>query len=93
MRDHERFVWGRIVEEYEIGPYHIARYQPYKDGGQPRTVDESRANEYHVWVDGEDTSNGAMTLEGAMLIAIAHKSLGPHPRGLDMIARALKMQE
>jgi len=89
MRPSERFVWGRIVEEYEIGPYHIAKYQPYKPG--TREPDES--HQYHVWVDGKDTSEGAWTLEGAMLIAIAHKSLGPHPRGLDMIARALKIEE
>lgn len=28
-----------------------------------------------------------------MLLAIANKTMGRHPRGLDMIARALKLPE
>lgn len=48
---------------------------------------------YHVWVDGQDTNESTNTLEGAMLLAIANKTMGRHPRGLDMIARALKLPE
>lgn len=93
MRPSERFVWGRIVEEYEVGPYHIAKYEPFKFNVSPRVIDDTKAPEYHVWVDGKDTSTGALTLESALLAAIAHKSLGPHAPGLSMIARALKIEE
>ncbi len=41
MRPSERFVWGRIVEEYEIGPYHArklnrqhARHADIHDGAK-----------------------------------------------------------
>jgi hypothetical protein len=89
MRPSERFVWGKIVEEWEIGLYHIAKYQPFKTSGCQ--VDDTKPPAYHVWVDGQDTNESTNTLEGAMLLAIANKTMGRHPRGLDMIARALKL--
>lgn len=91
MRPSERFVWGKIVEEWEIGPYHIAKYQPFKTVGSQ--VDDTKPPAYHVWVDGKDTNECTNTLEGAMLLAIANKTIGRHPCGLDMIARALKLPE
>ena len=90
MRTSEKFVWGKIVEEWEIGPYHIAKYHP--NNLETRDVDRDRV-EYHVWVDGQDTHSGTRTLEGALLLAIATKSLGSHPEGMSMIARALKIGE
>ncbi len=45
MRPSERFVWGKIVEEWEIGPYHIAKYQPFKTGlqfGRGCPVDDTK---------------------------------------------------
>lgn len=96
MRPAERFPWGKIIEEYEVGPYHIARYRPFvpltSSTVKPRIVDEAAAPRYHAWVDGKDTSLGALTLEGALIYAIAHKMLGSHPPGTDMICRALKVE-
>lgn len=97
MRPPEKFPWGQIIEEWEIGPYRIAKYHPYKTPRVglphlPRAAETDRT-EYHIWVDGKDTHTGALTLEGALLLAIATKSLGSHPEGMSMIARALKIGE
>ena len=92
MRPSEKFVWGQITQEWEIGPYHIAAYHPKLPSNKGKGVDETQTN-YHIWVDGRDTHTSSLTLEGAMIIAIADKSLGRHPEGLSMIARALNLPE
>ena len=50
MRPPEKFPWGQIVEEWEIGPYYIAKYHPYKTprhGDPTGEVDRDRV-EYHM---------------------------------------------
>lgn len=46
---------------------------------------------YEIWVDGIFTNVVAESLDAAMLYAIAWKNLGPQPLGVDMVARALKV--
>ena len=75
----EKFPWGRITDRYVIGPYEIAEYVSKDD----------QKTYYHVWVDGKDTNESTYTLEQAMVLAVAVKTMGKHPRGLDMIFRAL----
>lgn len=64
MRPSEKFVWGRITQEWEIGAYHIAAYHPVLPSNKGKGVDETQTN-YHVWVDGRDTHTSSLTLEGA----------------------------
>lgn len=92
MRPAERFTWGRIVAEYEIGPYYIVAYHPTLPSNKGKGVDET-VTHHHLWIDGKDTHTGAVTLEGAMILAVATRTLGRHPEGLSMIARALKLPE
>ena len=92
MRPTERFTWGRIVAEYEIGPYHIVAYHPTLPSNKGEGVDET-VTHHHLWIDGKDTHTSAVTLEGAMILAVATRTLGRHPVGLSMIARALKLPE
>ncbi len=92
MRDDKHFTWGKIEEEYEVGPYHIVEYRPWKYSAQTQRETEDWKI-YHVYINGQDTSQGANTLDQALLVAIAHRSLGPHTHGLDMIYRALKLPE
>lgn len=96
---HQRFPWGRIVDEIEVGPYHFIKYQPFKygDTGSPVVGKSGRQIEdvfnYHIYVDGKDTGNGALNLDLALLLAIAWKNLGSHPEGVPMVMRALKVED
>lgn len=67
--DGRRFVWGRIKEVHEVGPYEIVEFEPSTwDTKNPP------ANEFHPYVDGKDTSVVAPTLDGALCLAIAFRS-------------------
>lgn len=94
------FTWGKVVAEHEIGPYQIVEYHPYKSGSAPtdhqgrRVKRETEAGTaFHVYCNGDDTNQSARTLEGAMLVAISHKTLGRHAPGLAMLCRALRLDE
>lgn len=97
----DKFPWGRVIERTIIGPhdavtkvprYEIIHYHPYVPSVSRRQEADTSRVEYHVYVDGKDTNQGTLTFEGALLLAIAVKSLGrSHPEGLSMIARALKI--
>jgi hypothetical protein len=87
------FTWGRVIEEITVGDYSITKYHPYKSGtGRPKVVDESVIH-YHVYVLGKDTNTSTLSLDSALIYAIAHKNIGPHPPGIAMIARALKIED
>jgi hypothetical protein len=64
------FTWGSVEAIIDIGPYTLIEYRPIH-GGAIRTT-------FHVYIDGKSTSNGADTLEEALLIAIARKHLEPN---------------
>lgn len=84
----QRFSWGKIVEEHEIGPYHFIEYKRFKNGSVRET---EAATEFAIYVDGKDTHCGALTLDAALVLAVAIRNLGPHPEGMSMIGRALKV--
>jgi hypothetical protein len=60
------FTWGKILKFHELGPYTIIEY--LFDGG----------HNFHPYVDGRSLSSATTTLEGAILLAIGHKNLGPN---------------
>lgn len=59
------FTWGKVQHIHEIGPYQIVEYEDRHD----------RQVSFHVYVDGKCTNTSAGSLEGALLLAIARKSL------------------
>jgi hypothetical protein len=59
------FTWGAVRKIHDIGPYTLIEY-----------TDKQRDNTvFHVYVDGKCTSQGAATIEGGLLIAMARKHL------------------
>jgi hypothetical protein len=60
----KRFTWGKIAKIHDVGRYTIVEYE----GNMPEDKDRPC---YHVYVDEKDVNNGAETLEGALIIAIA----------------------
>lgn len=82
MTKDKAFSWGRITKRYIVGSYEIAEYV---SNGDQKTY-------YHVWVDGMDTNDSTYTLEQAMVLAVATKTLGSHPPGMSILFRALNIQ-
>jgi hypothetical protein len=53
------FTWGTVVKIHDVGSsYTVIEYQHHRD------------TRFHVYVDGQCTSNSCHTLEGALLLAI-----------------------
>jgi len=67
--DGKRFVWGRIKETHEVGPYAIVEFEPSN-----WNTKNPPAREFHPYVNGKDTSTSALTLDGALCLAIAFRS-------------------
>jgi hypothetical protein len=65
-KDRSRFQWGRILNIHEIGSLTIVEFLP----------SITSPVEFHLYVDGKDTSSGAKTLDGTLLLGIAAKRLG-----------------
>lgn len=58
------FTWGTVVKIHDVGSsYTVIEYQHHRD------------TRFHVYVDGQCTSNSCHTLEGALLLAIGRKHL------------------
>lgn len=72
-----KFNWGQVIHDYEIGPYVIRAYHPRQVRGNEvtREIDEDRI-EYHGYIDGKDTSESWGTLEDAMAGLIVRRILG-----------------
>jgi hypothetical protein len=72
-----RFVWGRVEQTHEVGPYSIVEFTPTevvkreKDTG---LTAGGHLNQFHPYVDGQDTSVVAPTLDGALCLAIAFRN-------------------
>jgi hypothetical protein len=60
-----KFTWGRVIAFHHIGRYDFIEYEGRWNGKLSGTLS------FHVYVDGESTSEGACTLEQALLVAIA----------------------
>jgi len=73
-----RFTWGKILQIFEIGPYAIASFHPWKTDGA--TVLDGKTDfekiHYHVWVYGKDTCHTYDSLDEAMAGCIAYRSEG-----------------
>ncbi len=68
-----RFVWGKIVAWHEVGRYQIVEYLPNVPNSSPREYSDQPS--FHVYVDKDDKSTGASSLESALVIAVAMGNL------------------
>jgi hypothetical protein len=74
--DGRRFVWGRIKETHVVGPYSIVEFTPtdvVKREKATGLTAGGHLNQFHPYVDGQDTSNVAPSLDGALCLAIAFR--------------------
>lgn len=83
VRQGAPFTWGEIKNIWDIGPYTVAAY-----------IERSSLNlHYHVWVDGENTSHGAISLEGALAEAMAVKWDGVNSQAAMFFMRMIGVEE
>lgn len=67
LRKGARYTWGIIKEIHDIGQYSIVEYKPRPIGsGTPKEVG------FGCYVDGKCLNTSSNTLEGALIICIAH---------------------
>lgn len=87
-----KFVWGKIKEHHQIGPYNFIEYWPWNGR---LTWDEKGPTVFHIYVDEKDTSIGTNSLDGALMAAVAYKRLGSSEgrASAPFLARCLKLEE
>lgn len=78
--DGKKFVWGKVLEVIEVGSYEIVKAATRETPETPSAVI------FHPYVNGKDTNSAAASLQGALILAIAHSNVaGPD---VDAMARA-----
>lgn len=75
----EKFPWGRIIKDHDIGIYTIREYHPRQRRGVEvlPSIDETET-QYHGYIDGKDTHESWVTLEDAMVGLIVRRMIGPN---------------
>lgn len=73
LKDGYPFTWGKPIQWHEIGPYSILEFREMFNGAE-------RGIEFHIWVDGKTTSQGAKSLDSAIVQAIAYRAEGPNQK-------------
>jgi hypothetical protein len=80
IKEGNPFCWGKSIHLYEVGEYAILSFYRWKtDGctvlsGQP----DKNKIDFHVWINGHDTSHSFDTLDEALVGAVALKHEGPN---------------
>lgn len=89
------FTWGEVIADYEIGPYQIVEYHPWKVRHPTVLVGQVNYDErtYHGYINGKSTSHGWSTLDAALAGLIAYRQEGPNSRAGDYFIRMLKSVE
>jgi hypothetical protein len=73
----EKFPWGLIVKDHEIGPYTIREYHPGKrEGVEVLKMPDMDVTQFHGYIDGKDTHESWNSLEDAMVGLIVRRFLG-----------------
>lgn len=71
VRGRRKFTWGKVVAVHDIGRYTFVEYKSHAyENGDP-TGDLESVSSFHIYLDGQSTSNSAKSLESAMLHAVA----------------------
>ncbi len=81
-----RFTWGKIVKIHDVGRYTIVESDEEKLRGKamPKATERS----FHCYVDGACLGRSAPTLEGALVLCMAHGLLGSLNQSTDYMAQA-----
>ena len=58
------FMWGAVRKIHDIGPYCLVEY-----------VDQDNETRFHIYVNGQTTSTSCLTMDEALIFAIARKHL------------------
>lgn len=83
-----RFTWGRILTIHEVGRYTIVEFFPRIIPSQ--NIDSSKT-EFHVYVDGKNTSISAGTFDQALVTAVAYGNIASPNQALNMAHAAMKV--
>lgn len=75
MRQPQRYIWGRIEGIEHIGPYYIVVFQPRKMNSDE--LDVSQPLHYAPYFKGRCLNTHSLSLDGALIIAIAHHRANP----------------
>ena len=69
------FTWGKVVAWHEVGRYQILEYKgrEYKNHSPTGALEEHSS--FHIYVDKKSTSHGAVSLESALVYAMAYAHL------------------
>jgi hypothetical protein len=83
---------GKFVASHELGEYFIVEYKPTAyDGCSPkvpkRYEDESN---FHPFINGKDTNTSYVSIEAAIVGAIAYKYDGGNTRADQYFLKAIK---
>lgn len=81
--DGRQFAWGPIDAIHTIGEYQIAEYredQSNHSASQPWCWERHGRTLFHPWIAGRDMHASFLTLDSALVGAIAYKREGPNGR-------------
>jgi len=77
-----KFSWGKPIAWYEIGPYALLEYHPYKYEDSRRTRWFSDKTEFYGWIDGKACHESWPSLETGIVGLIIRKWAGLNNRNI-----------
>ncbi|MFN2347095.1 MAG: hypothetical protein ABR616_15455 [Dermatophilaceae bacterium] len=86
--DGTRFTWGPIDAVHTVGEYQIVEYR--EDRSNFRRAEEWDGHGrtlFHPYIGGRDLHRGYLSLDSALVGAIAYKREGPNSRAADYFER------
>lgn len=89
--DGKKFPRGRIVETHAIGDIQIV--ESHNPGREDAPHAKTSGNDFTVYVGGAPTGYGSKSLDGALLLALAHKYDGKHSQAAHWMARLIGLKE
>jgi hypothetical protein len=73
----DRFPWGHVVADHQIGPYTLREYYPrVVDGVEVTQMIDNSKTMFHGYIDGKDAHESWNSLEEAMVGLIVRRFLG-----------------
>lgn len=80
------YSWGSVVKVHEIGVYAVI------ESVRPRTdAEDTRHHMFAAYVNGKNTNISSQTLEGALVICIAHRMTGHNNTAVENARCAAKL--
>lgn len=86
--DGKRFSWGPVDAIHRIGEYAVVEYrEDTSNFRQPEVWARHGRTVFHPYIDGRDTHRSYLTLDSALVGAIAIKREGPNGQAADYFDR------